>query len=441
MATTSPATTPAKSEDDVAASSHANSSHDVLLPPPPHTEVMRYVARQPILDASGHTHGYELLFRSGPTMVVFSGDGDQATRTVLDNTVLFGLNNLTAGYPAFINCTKEALLERLVMVLPAEQTVLEILETLEPTPELLEACRELKLCGYRIALDDFEWAPAWEPFVKLADYVKVDISKSAAHVRARLYQRLDGCKAKLIAERVETHADLEMAQREGFTLFQGYFFCRPILVENRLIPSNKLIGLRILKLLHDEPLDIRQVSELVKLDTSLTYRLLRMVNSPLYALRSQIRSIRDAIVMIGDEMFRRVATLAIATELKGDSSPELLRMAFLRARFCELAASATCQDPREQYLLGILSLLHAMLRVPVDGLIDSLPLREAIRNALLGQNNPESFTLNWLESYEQGEWESCDRLAAEAGQPTQLLTKLHAEALIWAETNVKLAGI
>jgi c-di-GMP-related signal transduction protein len=410
-------------------------------------EGLRYVARQPILDARGQVHGYELLFRAGPAKA-FSGDGDGATRAVLDNTVVFGLDRLTGGMPVFVNCTREALVDRLVLVLPPKQAVLEILETLEPTAALLEACLELKARGFRLALDDFEWAPAWKAFVDIADYIKVDLEKTTAEQRAELMRRLKGSNAHLVAERVETQADLEMARKEGFTLFQGYYFCRPTLLENRAVPANQLIYLEMLQALHEHPLNTRRVSNLVKRDASLTYRLLRMVNSPLYGTRNVISSIHGALVLIGDEMFRRVAMLAIAGELKGDHPSELLQMAFLRGRFCELAAAMTHQDETEQYLLGVLSLLSAMLRVTMEKIASALPLRTAVRAALLGESNAERAILSWLELYELGEWEACDavltgtcmdRVSGKSLLREQL-PRVYAEALLWAETNVSLAG-
>lgn len=400
---------------------------------------LRYVARQPILDSRGKVHGYELLFRAGLT-TAFSGDGDTATRSVLDHTVIFGLERLTGGLPVFINCTLEALLDRHVLVLPPEQTVLELLETLSPTAELLAACIEFKTQGYRIALDDFVWSAAWRGFVDVADYIKIDLEKTTPEQRRIMIAQAKSAGAKLVAERVETRADLAMARREGFTLFQGYYFCRPVLLENRAIPANKLVHLEMLTALHEEPLDVKFVSNLVKRDASLTYRLLRMVNSPMYGTTKVISSIHSALVHIGDEMFRRIAMLAIASELRRDHPTELLRMAFLRARFCELAARLSGQDHTEQYILGILSLLPAMMGVPMDKIATSLPLRPAVRDALLGQTNSERAVLGWLEQYELGNWNSCDMVLHSARLSGEKLPELYASAVQWAEANVGLAA-
>ncbi|HEX4322114.1 MAG TPA: HDOD domain-containing protein, partial [Acidobacteriaceae bacterium] len=337
---------------------------------------LRYVARQPILDLRGQVHGYELLFRAGSASESFSGDGDAATRTVLDSSVIFGLERLTGGLPMFVNCTEEALLTGMVKVLPAAHTVLELLETLEPTEELIAACRELKRQGYRLALDDFENKSSWQPLVEIADYIKVDMSLTTPKQRADLKRRVGHLPIQLLMERVETPEDLAAARSEGFTLFQGYYFCRPVLMENRAIPANRLVYLEMLKAVLNVPLDIKYISGLVKRDPSLTYRLLRMVNSPLYATRKEITSIQSALVLVGDEMFRRMVMLATACEFKGNHPTELLRMAFVRGRFCELAAKITKQDETEQYLLGMLSLVPAMLGVPMVSVVKALPLRQ-----------------------------------------------------------------
>ena len=399
---------------------------------------LRYVARQPILDLRGHVHGYEMLFRSGPASLAFREDGDAATRTLLDSSIVFGLERLTGGLPMFVNCTYEALTGGLVKVLPPKQTVLELLETLEPGPALVKACRELKGRGYRLALDDFEWSPAWQPLLELADYIKVDLTLTTPSQRAALKHRIGRRRITLLMERVETPSDLEIAKKEGFTLFQGYYFCRPVLIENRDIPANRLVQLEILAATLEYPLNIKRIGDLVKRDPSLTYRLLRMVNSPLYATRSVVSSIQDALMLIGDEMFRRVAMLATACELKGNQPSELLRMAFLRGRFCEIAAVATGQDPTEQYLLGILSLLPAMMNVPMESVARSLPLRQEVREALLGQNNAERTVLDLLICHERGNWGCCDDLASLAGLKIEALPQLYAEALHWAETNMSL---
>jgi c-di-GMP-related signal transduction protein len=402
------------------------------------TDQVRYVARQPILDLQGGVHGYELLFRSGHEQS-FSGDGDLATRTMLDNTVIFGLERLTGGLTAFVNCTREALTENLVDVLPPSMTVLEILETLEPTPELVRACRELKKAGFRLALDDFTWTPGsrqsgLESLVELADYIKVDFTLSGERERHALLERLHGVPAALIAEKIETQKEYNQACGEGFTLIQGYYFCRPELIENRKVPSNRLTQIEILRMLREETLDMQQMCQLVKRDTSLTYRLLRLLNSPLFGLRQEVNSVKTALIAVGEDGFRRIATLAITSEINAGQPLELLRMALVRARFCELGAARCGLNATEQYLLGLLSLLPAMLRVPMQQLAPELPLREAICVALMGAPLPERQLLEWLMAHEHGDWVTCDALAHDSRLNPAELTRAYESAVVWAET-------
>lgn len=401
--------------------------------------VLRYVARQPIMDLRGRVHGYELLFRAGPE-AAFRGDGDLATRTMLDNTVIFGLDKLTGGLPAFVNCTRESLIGNMVHVLPSSMTVLEILENIEPASDLIAACRKLKASGFRLALDDFTWKPKFDPLVELADYIKVDFLLTGAEERQRLLHRLRGVTVALIAEKIETQAEYKQACAEGFTLFQGYYFCRPLLLENRRIPANQLSHIQILQALRSDSIDLRTLSKLLKCDASLTYRLLRLVNSPMCAIRQEVRSIQSALLAVGEETFRRIAMLAIASELNAGQPAEILRMAFVRGRFCELSAGLCGFDPTEQYLLGMMSLLSAMMRLPMEELVPSLPLRDEIRAALMGADIPERGLLQWLEFHEQGNWAMCDAIVQKNGLSAKELSHSYAEAVVWAEAALQSAA-
>jgi hypothetical protein len=219
----------------------------------------------------------------------------------------------------------------------------------------------------------------------------------------------------LVAEKVETQEEFKQARAEGFALFQGYYFCRPVLMENRKVPHNRLSQIEILQLLRDESIELRKLTQLIKRDAALTYRLLRVVNSPLCAIRQEVNSIQSALLAVGEEAFRRILTLAITSELCSDQPAELLRMAFVRGRFCELAAALCALDPTEQYLLGMLSLLPAMLRLPMEELTPALPLRNEIRSALEGAANPERCLLQWLECHEHADWAGCDAVVLANG--------------------------
>lgn len=393
---------------------------------------LRYMARQPILDLQGHVHAYELLFRDGFENAFRGNDLELASRTIVDNAVIFGLEDLAGGLPAFVNCTEELLTGDLACVLPPRMTVLEILETTEPTPALVEACRKFKSQGFQVALDDFNWEPKFAPLVELADYIKIDFMRCTAEERRLLLSQIPKNRARLVAEKVETADEYRQACEEGFTLFQGYYFCRPVMMEKRKIPANTLFHLEIMQQLLNDPLDLPRLNPLVKSDASLTYRLLRLVNSVGFGIRQEVRSIQSALMMVGDDTFRRIAMLAIASELNSSRPAEILRMALVRGRFCELAAAMTSLDPTEQYLLGMLSLFPAMLQVPFKVLAPMLPLRTQICESLDGAANPERRLLAWIEALELGDWQACDEAAIAAGISGEQLYDCYTEAVPWA---------
>jgi EAL and modified HD-GYP domain-containing signal transduction protein len=397
---------------------------------------LRSVARQPILDLHSRVHGYELLFWNGRTPELRT-NSDMATRTVLDNTVIFGLEELAHGLPAFVNCTADSLTKEWVQVLPPKMTVLELPSGTEPTPDLLAACRKLKAAGFRLALADFTGDPESRPLADLADYIKVDIVKVDAIERRNLLHWLNGSSACLVAQNVETREQYGQVCQEGFNLFQGYYFCRPEPLKSHKIPGNRLVHLEILEDLQSEPTDLQRLSQLVMCDASLTYRLLRLVNSPVCAMRQEVTSIQSALMLVGESAFRRIAVLAIASDFNADQPAEILRMAFERGRFCELAAGLCGLVPSEQYLIGMVSLFPAMLRILIEDLVRLLPLRDAAREALLGGENLEGILLHWIISHERGDWAECEAIIRSKGLRHEQIMRCHAEADAWADSALK----
>lgn len=390
-----------------------------------------YMARQPILDAHSNVHGYELLFWDS-RLPTTPDESELAARTVLDNSVVQGLERLGRGLPAFVPCTADAVIRNWVQMLPPNLTVVELPANSEPTFELMAACRQLKQMGFWLALEDFNGIVT--PLTALADYIKVDF---AAHDEAARRDMLAGFNktSLLLAKNVETHAQFRQAAAEGFHLFQGYYFCLPELVRGHKIPGNRLVHLEILELLQNDPYDLHRLSQLVTCDASLTYRLLRLVNSPICAVRQEVTSIQLAMVLIGQESFRRIATLAIASDFSAEEPPELLRMAYVRGRFCELAAKLCHQIPAEQYLIGMVSLFPAMLRVTMEDLVRMLPLRQKASDALRGKDTPEGALLQWMIACERGNWTACDVLSDTLGLERSELVHCHNQALSWAETS------
>lgn len=392
----------------------------------------RYLARQPILDAEGRVVAYELLFRSA-AVSVFDGTGDAASQTMIDNAVIYGLEKLTAGLPAFINCTAATLSKEYILLLKPSSTVLEVLEDVEVTEDVVKDCIRLRQKGYKIALDDFTYSPSLDPLIEIADFIKMDFRSTPAADRQTLISALTHFKGQYLAEKVETRAEYEEAAQEGFTLFQGYYFCKPALIRKKAVPSNHLVHLRLVRQLQEDPLDVHALDEIIKSEPALAYRMFQYVNSAACGIRQEVTSITAALLLIGETLFRHMATLAVTVELNKGPSPEILRMAILRARFCEIAARFCALEPSEQYLLGLFSLLDAMLQISMEEALAPLSLPAPIQAALLGKQNNYRSALAWLESHEHGDFARCDALATAHGFEPDVLEQTLNAATLWAD--------
>jgi c-di-GMP-related signal transduction protein len=394
---------------------------------------VHFVARQPILDLQGRVHAFRLLFREEADASGLPGRAMMETAAFHKLNKPSELKRLTGNLVAVVRCAAEALSEELAEVLPPTLTVLEIVPGREAPPELAATCEKLKALGFRLALDGFSGQPEFDSLVELADYIKVDFDRNQPEEQSALLQRLRGKAIILLATKVETQKDYLKARQEGFTLFEGNWFCQPVMKRNRRPPANQLLRIEILQALQKSPLDLVKVSGLVKRDGPLTYQLLRLANSPLWGLRQPVESIQAALLAVGDDAFRRIATMAIATEFNGDQPAELLCMAMVRARFCEVAGARSGMDSFGQYLLGLLSLLPAMQGQPMSELAPALAVTDEIRDALMGTKNPERALLGWLESYERCDWAGCDAAAEADGLNQQDLVKIYVDAVAWAE--------
>jgi EAL and modified HD-GYP domain-containing signal transduction protein len=400
---------------------------------------LHVVVRQPILDLRGRVHAYELLFRGKADR-----DGVTVESGLAENAAEFGLERpselkkLTGKLTAFVSCPISALSLELAQVLPASLTVLEVCADVENSQEQIVACQELKALGFRFALDNPCVEKRSIALLELVDYIKVDFNRTTPEARRDLLHELHPTRAMMLASGVKTHMDYQQARREGFTLFQGYYFCEPVAVRNRRPPVNQMLRLEILKALQQTTMDMRRVGQMVKRDGPLTYQLLRLVNSPVWGMRQNVESIDVALVAVGENAFRRIATLAIASEFNGDQPAELLCLAMTRARICEAMAPARGLDPFGQYLMGLLSLLPAMQGQPMSEVVRTLPLSEEILAALLGNKNSERAVLGWLENFECGDWLGCDAEVEAGGLDQRELAKAYIDALAWTETALHL---
>ena len=343
-----------------------------------------FVARQPILTTDEKVFGYELLFRDGIEDFFRSPDSDAASRSTLNSSMLLGLDVLCDGRRAFVNCTREILLKDYVTLLPAGQTVVEILETVPADDLVVAACRRLKEAGYMIALDDFALGDPREPLTDLADIIKVDLRATSSDDAAAMVQRYGPWRCRLLAEKVETREEFMASKKAGFLYFQGYFFRRPEILTAHEIPANRLNYLRMLTAVSQPELDVRHLENLVKGEVSLCYRLLRYLNSAAFGFASEIHSVRHALSILGEREVRRWIRLVASLGAGQDKSSDLVLAALVRARFCELLSPKIQHGDSDLFLMGMLSLMDTILEIPMRQVLDNVPIDQECKAVLLG---------------------------------------------------------
>jgi EAL and modified HD-GYP domain-containing signal transduction protein len=394
-----------------------------------------YVARQPIFDCRLRVVAYELLFRSGRNGSFDSADGSAATCKVIDSIFYSPEGEgVMGGKPAFINFPEDLLLTDGAAILPPAATVIEILETVRPDSELVAACARLRARGYRIALDDFDPAVS-NPLTEVADIIKIDFratSRAEQAAAASYYGRRSG----MLAEKVETQEEFHQAVSMGYQYFQGYFFARPVIASTRVIPGFKLNYMRILQKIRAPELDMAGLAGLITREPALSYKLLRFVNSALFSPSYPIGSVKQALAYAGENEIRRWLSIITLVDLASDKPDELVIGALLRARFCELLAPGAGLKNRagDLFVLGMFSLLDAILNCPMEELVGRLALPDDIQSALLGKAAPGSAIGSlWrlVLAYESGDWEPVERSVSQLGVPASLPPAMYQAAIQW----------
>jgi len=393
----------------------------------------KFIARQPILDTRLQVFAYELLFRGGPQNS-FQPFANAASSVIADSITLFDLDMLTGRARAFVNVDETALRLGAPRLLPAERIVVEILETVRPTEEILAACRELRSAGYQLALDDFVDSPEIAPLVEFASFLKIDFQMFDAAARSGLARKYRDNNIRLLAEKVETGSEFREARDLGFSYFQGYFFCKPSMVETREIPGNKAIQLQLLAAVAAPELRFDSIENLLKQEPSLLYRLLRYLNSPILGLRSEVRSVRHAIVLLGETEFRRWASIFAIISMSAGKSPELVRTALTRAFFCEeLAGAAELREKGPSlFLMGLLSVTDALLDKPMHDILKTLPVIPEVKTALCGGTNRFREVYELVLALEHAEWIRLSDIAARIGCDESKIPDSYLSALLRA---------
>lgn len=391
----------------------------------------RFVARQPIFDVRERVFGYELLFRNG-LEDYFHADPEMAARSTLDSTLLFGLHVLCDNRRAFVNCTREVLIYDLATLLPPDQAVVEILETVPVDDQVVDACRRLKAGGYMIALDDFAPNDPREALYEFADMMKIDVRATTSAERAAMLSRYDTGKCRMLAEKVETQQEFREAMQLGFIYFQGFFFRRPELMKTRDIPASRLHFLRLLELVCRPALDLEELEKQIKRDASTCYRFLRYLNSPLFGMALEIRSVRHAMAMLGENELRRWIRLVVTLGAAEEKCSELVLTALARARFCERMSKRLHTDS-DLFLLGLLSVMDAILDVSMDVLLEQIPVDRDTKAALLAQASPLRPLYEWMLAEEAGEWQQAGALAQQMHVDDEDIAALWWQSLLWAQ--------
>jgi EAL and modified HD-GYP domain-containing signal transduction protein len=387
------------------------------------------VSRQPIYTADMGELGYELLFRNSTEDRASFSDGDHATANVIVNTFMdIGLDEVVGRHLAFINFDKTLIIGNYCECLPPDRVVLEVLETVKPDDELIEKLRHLRSLGYKIALDDFVCIEATS-LLEVAHFVKFEVMGNdwdqLEHfvVEARKYP------VKLVAEKVETLEQFERCKILGFEYFQGYFFSRPQLVQGRGVTVNRLAAIRIIVKLNKPDADVNALQEAISEDASLTYKLLSYINSAMYSLTRKITSIGHAVMLVGLHKIKAWASL-IALASVDNKSPDLVMTGAIRARMCEHLANALgLPKPERSFLVGLLSVLDAMLNRPIAEVVQSLPLEQDIVNALVNHDGGLGNVLKCALEYEKRNWAEAQ---AAVNLDEETIREAYQKSLAWS---------
>ena len=392
---------------------------------------LRYVARQPIFDREQKVFGYELLFRNGIENC-FRGNLDEASRSTLDSSLLMGLDVLCDGRRAFVNCTRDTLIKSLVTLLPSTSTVVEILETVPADPDVIAACRSLKEQGYLIALDDYVAGDPREALAEMADIIKVEMQLTTVEQRQQLIKQFGPWRCRMLAEKVETQDDFARAKDQGFVYFQGFFFRHPEMLSTHDLPANRLNYLRMLQEVSRPELRVPELEKLIKAEASVCYRLLRYLNSAAFGFRKEIHSVRHALSLLGERDVRRWVRLVAAVGAGQEKTSDLVLSALVRARFGELLSPKVPHGDSDLFLMGLLSLIDVMLEVPMETVLDKIPLDGATKAVLMGQPSLLRPVFQLMLAHECGEWEAAASLSQGLQLDTEQVAACYWQAQQWA---------
>ncbi|MFA0113436.1 EAL and HDOD domain-containing protein [Vibrio sp. 10N.261.46.E11] len=393
-----------------------------------------YVARQPILDADKKTIGYELLFRDGPKNTFPEVEPELATSRLLSDHFLSTHYNTLGDKLGFVNFPYASLVNLVPTLFPKESLVVEVLEDCEPTDELLEAIITIYDAGYTIALDDFVPSKAWKRFLPYVSIIKFDIRLISIAKAAMFMNTLKDLNIEFLAEKVETHEEYQEAIQAGFNYFQGYFFSKPEMIQTRALNPAFLTIVQLLKEIANDPINFAEVERLITLDMTMSYKLLSYVNSA-GGSSAPIRSFHQALVYLGEQKLRKLVSLVAIASAKEDKPDSLYGLAVIRARQCELLVGKmnVKVEPGQAFLTGMFSLLDSLFDLPLEKVLDSVPIDDEIKQALIQRKGVLGAILAMVVAYEQARWDEATRIRKLLKLNEAELGQAYDEATSWAQ--------
>ena len=395
-----------------------------------------YIARQPIFNGNKQIFGYELLFRSGASDKSYTdASGDQATSNVImESFYSRGIDSITGGKPAFINFTSTLLLENTATLFPKEQLIVEILEDVEPTPEIIKACRALHKKGYKLALDDFVYDPCLDPLIELSRIIKFDFLLSTPQEIVMMMKQINTRGKWLLAEKIETTEMFDLAREMGFSLFQGYFFSKPETMSAKVLSPLKISYIALMReVSRGDNMDFQKVSKAIRNDVALSYKLLRLVNSAYYGLRTEVTDISRAIAIIGTTELRKWVFMIALMGLNIGKPDEIMRMSMIRGKFLE-DINIKCKlvkSDENAFQTGLFSMLDVLIEVPMRSALDGMLLSEEVREALLYESGSLHLLLELVISLERSDWDTTDKLALELNVGAGQISEVYLDAVKW----------
>jgi len=395
-----------------------------------------FVARQPIFNEHKAIHAYELLFRTGMANAFPDLDGETATSSLLSSSFFtVGIEQISGGHTAYINFTEELLLNGTPGMFPATKIMVEVLEDVHPTQEVIQACRDLVAKGYDLALDDFVFSEGWRPLIEIAKVIKIDFMLTSMEEIEEIVAIIKPYKCELLAEKIETYDEFQKALDMGFVYFQGYFFAKPEILKNKEIPSSQLALLQLITEVNKAEFDIDILERLINQDVSISYKLLKYLNSSFFYRLNPIASIKQAITFLGERGIRQFVSLIATSKLAESKPPELIRTSIIRARILELMAeNIDKSNSSEFFMMGLFSLIDAMLDNSMTYLIEQLPLTDSVKEALGDRDGAMFSFLQVIEFYEAGNWQEFDKILPLTGVDPDKFPAFYLDAVGWADS-------